>query len=109
MNKPDGMVIVDSTTQPLLDTARALLAKGVKGELQLWDATRPYCRMKGDIERLAGLMVLDGADRSPSFGKWRPRDDLPNASPAADCSESQMAPIAKRPFLTAPAALETAF
>lgn len=60
MNKPDGMVIVDATTEPLFAAARVLLSKGVTGKLQLWDNVRPYCRLQGDIERLAGMTVSEG-------------------------------------------------
>jgi hypothetical protein len=60
MNKPDGMVIVNATTEPLFAAARVLLSKGVTGKLQLWDSIRPYCRLQGDIERLAGMTVSEG-------------------------------------------------
>lgn len=60
MNRPDGMVIVNATTEPLFAAARVLLSKGVTGKLQLWDRSRPYCRMQGDIERLAGMTVSEG-------------------------------------------------
>lgn len=60
MNKPDGMVIVNTTTEPLFSAARVLHSKGVTGRLQLWDNVRPYCRLQGDIERLAGMMVSEG-------------------------------------------------
>lgn len=60
MNKPDGMVIVNATTEPLFAAARVLLSKGVTGKLQLWDAIRPYCRLQGEIERLASMTVSEG-------------------------------------------------
>lgn len=60
MNRPDGMVIVNATTEPLFAAARVLHSKGVTGRLQLWDNVRPYCRLQGDIERLAGIMVSEG-------------------------------------------------
>ncbi len=59
MNQPNGMVIIDATTEPLFAAARLLLAKGIAGRLQIWDNTRPYCRLQGDIERLAGLTVAE--------------------------------------------------
>ena len=60
MNQPDDMVIVNATTEPLYAAARVLQSKGVTGRLQLWDATRPYCRLQGDIEHLAGMTVSEG-------------------------------------------------
>lgn len=62
MNTVDGLTIVAGTIQPLFDTARALAAKGVKGELELWDAQRPFPRMRGDIERMARMTVCDTQD-----------------------------------------------
>ncbi|MGE4249052.1 MAG: hypothetical protein AB7F09_06665 [Parvibaculaceae bacterium] len=62
MNQPSGMVIVNATTEPLFAAARVLMSKGVTGKLQLWDGARPFPRMTGDIERLAGLTVSEGQD-----------------------------------------------
>jgi hypothetical protein len=62
MNKPDGMVIIDSTTEPLFDAARVLMSKEITGSLEMWDSQRPYCRLRGDIEHLAGLTVSEGQD-----------------------------------------------
>ncbi|QIG48807.1 hypothetical protein G5V57_14365 [Nordella sp. HKS 07] len=59
MNKPDGMIIVESTREPLFAAARVLLARGITGKLELWDFTRSFCRMQGDIERLARLTVAE--------------------------------------------------
>ncbi len=59
MNRPDGMVIIESTTEPLFDAARALLSKGITGKLEMWDSTRAFPRMRGDIERLATLTVSE--------------------------------------------------
>lgn len=60
MNKLDGMVIVESSTEPLLDAARVLLSKGVTGRLEMWDRARPFPRLCGDIEQLAKLTVSEG-------------------------------------------------
>lgn len=60
MNKPDGMVIIDATTEPLYDAARVLLSKDIIGKIEMWDRQRPYCRLRGDIETLAKLTVSEG-------------------------------------------------
>lgn len=62
MNTADGLTIVTGTVQPLLDTARVLAAKGVTGELELWDAHRPFPRMRGNIERMAAVTISEGQD-----------------------------------------------
>lgn len=60
MNKPDGMVIIDSTTEPLFDAARVLMSNGITGRLEMWDGTRPFPRMRGDIVKLAAKTVSEG-------------------------------------------------
>jgi hypothetical protein len=62
MNKADGMVLVDGTTEPMLAAARVLQSKGITGRLEMWDSERPYCRLRGDIERLAAVTVTEGQD-----------------------------------------------
>jgi hypothetical protein len=64
MNKPDGMVLIGSTTEPLFDVARFLMSKGITGKIEMWDGIRAFPRMRGDIERLAGLTVSEGKDRT---------------------------------------------
>lgn len=59
MNRPDGMVIVEATTEPLFAAARLLFSRGITGKLQLWDNVRPFWRLQGDIERLAGLTIAE--------------------------------------------------
>lgn len=59
-NAPDGIVIIESTTEPLYDAARFLLAKGITGKVEMWDRVRAFPRMGGDIERLATMTVSDG-------------------------------------------------
>lgn len=59
MNTPAGMVLIQTTTEPLFAAARLLHSQGVSGQLQLWDSTRPFPRLQGDIERLSGLTVAE--------------------------------------------------
>ncbi len=49
LHKPDGAVIIEATTRPLLDAARIVLAMRITGTIEI----RPYARMTGSIERLA--------------------------------------------------------
>lgn len=60
MNRPDGMVIVNATTEPLFAAARVLLSKDIAGKLEIWDGAKPFPRLSGDIERLAGMTVREG-------------------------------------------------
>ena len=49
----EGEVIAEDSSTPLTDAARVLKARGIHGELEMWDNIRPYYRLKGDIDRLA--------------------------------------------------------
>lgn len=76
IDQPDGPVIIEPTTEPLFDAARALISKGVTGMIGMWDGEWPYHRMKGDIKKLAGLTVSEGRMALPSASMW-------NALPAS--------------------------
>lgn len=69
----DDGVLVGGTPVPFYDGARALAAKGLAGDFEMWDRVRPYPRMKGVIERAAMLTVSEGEGR-PRKIKWMPRD-----------------------------------
>lgn len=66
-----GEPIIESSTQPFLDAARVLLARGITGPAELWDSVLPYARMRGDIAALAELTVTEGDD-PPRFSRWKP-------------------------------------
>jgi hypothetical protein len=68
----DGPVLLTDAAEPLTDGARALVALGITGSVELWDAERPYPQISGDIERLAGITVKDDRKTSPRFAPWRP-------------------------------------
>jgi hypothetical protein len=59
VNKPDGLVLIDGTTEPLFDAARVLLSRGITGRIELWDSERPFPRMRGVIEHLARKTVSE--------------------------------------------------
>ena len=83
-DSPDGPVIVVSSRQPLLDAARILKAEGATGKLEMWDVVRPYARMSGDIEKLAGL-TIEETDRSGlQVRRWRPFKTTVAGPPAAE-------------------------
>jgi hypothetical protein len=85
MNTAASMVLVESTTEPLLDAARILIAKGITGKLQLWDSERPYFRLQGDIAWLATKTVMEGRDQSPAYRRYveRAQDGEEQAEPSS--------------------------
>lgn len=72
----EGRVIVVGSTEPCLDAARALKARGLTGRLEMWDTVLPYCRFYADIDKVAGLTVREGneAPRLVKFESFAPRD-----------------------------------
>jgi hypothetical protein len=81
-----GEILVESSTQPFLDAARVLLARGYTGTAELWDSERPYARMRGKIEQLAMLNVTEG-NRPPRFNRWRPFAGVRGVSKTAESNE----------------------
>lgn len=77
--------LVSGSLTPLLDGARALLARGITGHLELWDASCPYPRMWGDVETLARLTVEESKTVGPRFAGWRPFAGLRGEVKTADC------------------------
>lgn len=67
IGSPSGPVIVEASSEPLLDGSRALLAKGISGPVELWDEVRPSPRLTGDIVRLASLTVDENRG---TFRRW---------------------------------------
>lgn len=69
----DGEELIPSTAVPFFDGARALAAKGITGDFEMWDRVLPYPRMRGVVEKAAQLTVVEG-ERLPKIRKWEPRD-----------------------------------
>ena len=69
LDGPDGEVVVRATLQPLLDGARALLARGITGPAELWGA-EPYPHLSGDIEELAKLTVKETRTVGPMLRRY---------------------------------------
>ena len=75
LNSPSGPVLVDASIQPLLDGARALLCRGITGDVELWDNERPFPRMRGKIEELSKWRVKENNRVSPTFVPYEPIPD----------------------------------
>jgi hypothetical protein len=72
----EGQIIVVGSTEPCLDAARILKARGISGRLEMWDAVLLYCRFHVDIEKAAGLTVREGHEppRLVKFESFAPRN-----------------------------------
>jgi hypothetical protein len=67
-----GRVLIASSRVPAFDAARALLAEGVTGRLEVWRPQGTHPAMVLGIQRGAELTVLEGERQGPRFGAWKP-------------------------------------
>jgi hypothetical protein len=81
----EGRELVASTRVPEFDAARALLAKGVTGRLEVWRASATYPAVVLDIERAAGLTVSETDRDGLQIVKWQPG----NPSAIGECGEDR--------------------
>jgi hypothetical protein len=54
------------------EACRALAAQGITGRLEMWRPGRPRRDMACDIEKGAGLTVVETDAVCPSFRRWEP-------------------------------------
>jgi hypothetical protein len=68
----EGQAIAVGSTEPCLDAARILKARGLSGRLEMWDTVLPYCRFHTDIDKSAALTIEEG-DSLPRLRMYRVR------------------------------------
>ncbi|CCB64060.1 hypothetical protein [Hyphomicrobium sp. MC1] len=66
--------IVSGSKQPALDACRVLKALGITGTLEVFHAGSSVVAMRLDIERAAGLTVIESVKYGPKFAPWHPYD-----------------------------------
>ena len=75
---PDGEILCDRVHNPVCESARALMARGITGQFETRKPGIDYACMTGDIEKTAGLTIRepDSVDdgRPVHFAKWKPFD-----------------------------------
>jgi hypothetical protein len=72
LHSPDGEVIVESSPTPFFAAARLLRARGMIGQIELWDTQRPFPRTRGDIAAMAGLTVIETDEAGPYIARHMP-------------------------------------
>jgi hypothetical protein len=77
----NGVTLIESTKNPEFDSARALLALGIVGQLEVWRCDASFPAMRLDIENAARLTVEEGDREGLPFVRWRPisLDNVPDA------------------------------
>ncbi|MGE0854419.1 MAG: hypothetical protein AB7O44_33295 [Hyphomicrobiaceae bacterium] len=77
----EGSVLIDGSRHPEFDACRALLARGIRGKLEVWRKGAAFPAMVLDIEAGARLTVAETEAAGPRFVRWKPFsvDDDQNA------------------------------
>ena len=76
--------LIESTKNPEFDAARALLARGIVGQLEIWRRGASSPAMRLDIEKGARLTVEEGDCEGLRFVRWRPLS-LDNGPDVVSC------------------------
>jgi len=78
LDVPDGEILCDRVHNPVCESCRVLMARGILGEFETRKPGISYACMRGDIEKTAGLAIRepDSVDdaRPVHFTKWKPFD-----------------------------------
>jgi hypothetical protein len=70
----EGTVLVEDTRDPEHDAARALLARGIRGQFETWRLGGSHPSVRGDIEACALLTTEESAKIGPRVRSWRTYD-----------------------------------
>ena len=76
----NGVTLIESTKNPEFDSARALLARGIVGQVEVWRHGASFPAMRLDIEKAAKLTIEDGDRSGPRFTRWQPRSEDANGN-----------------------------
>src|SRR5262245_21727213 len=80
----NDVMLIESTKNPEFDSARALLARGIVGQVEIWRRGASSPAMRLDIEKGARLTVEEGDVEGLRFVRWRPLS-LDNGPDAVSC------------------------
>ena len=74
----NGVTLIESTKNPEFDSARALLARAIVGQVEVWRHGASFRAMRFDVEKAAKLTIEDGDRSGPRFTRWQPRSEDAN-------------------------------
>jgi hypothetical protein len=74
-------ILIEDTWSPEYDAARALVAKGIAGNVEVWREGKVASTM--DVERSAETTIVENANVGPRLGTWTPFSPYSVAPPAA--------------------------
>jgi hypothetical protein len=68
---PEGEILCDRVHNPVCESCRVLMSRGIIGAFETWKVGIPYPCMTGDIAGTAGLTVHEPDDGVVHFARWR--------------------------------------
>ena len=71
---PNGMILVEGVHNPVCESCRVLMSRGIVGPFETWKQGVPYPCLRGEIEKMAGLTVNEPDKGVVHFAKWTPFD-----------------------------------
>jgi hypothetical protein len=72
----EGAPLIDETWNPELEACRALLTRGIVGQLEVWGFGKSHPDMLvPDIAKAAEWTVKENETRGPHFVRWQPRPE----------------------------------
>jgi hypothetical protein len=71
----NGVTLIESTKNPEFDSARALLARGIVGQVEVWRHGASFPSMRLDIEKAARLTAKEGDRDGLRFARWHPHPE----------------------------------
>jgi hypothetical protein len=74
----NGVTLIESTRNPEFESARALLAQGIVGQVEVWRHGAISPAMQFGIENTAKLTIEEGDRTGPRFVPWYPRSEEAN-------------------------------
>ena len=73
----NGRVIVEKSSDPEFDACRAMQAARLTGRVEFYWPGVPYPGLiVRDLDKAAGLRVVESERTAPIVTKWRPLDDM---------------------------------
>ena len=76
----NGVTLIESTNNPEFDSARALLTRGIVGQVEVWRHGANFPAMRLDVEKAARLTIEENDRSGPRFTRWHPRSEEANGN-----------------------------
>jgi hypothetical protein len=95
-----GEILAEGRRNPMFDACRALLERGITGQLEVWRRGKTSADMQLDIEKGAALAIEESDEKSIRLRRWVPMP-VPRARGEATAVISRAPVLGTQPTKTA--------